>query len=386
MTILFLHSSSDLYGASRVLTDIVKVAAGERHRCLVILSEDGPLSTELRTFGAEVRIIRLGILRRKYFTPKGLINRIFFLVRAICKTSRLIRKEKVNLVYSNTTAVLAGAFAAKITGRKHVWHVHETLESPRMLVRFLGFMLRYFSHKAIMVSEATHKNWEKIRKFRKGQLCVIHNGINPKPYLNNRNGILRKDLGIGPEILLIGMVGRVHNGKGQDYFLKMARLIADRIKNVRFVMIGDAFPGYEYLYKKIDSQIHDLSLDDSVTRLGFRNDIPEILGDLDIFILPSTLPDSLPTTILEAMASAVPVVTTTNGGAKELVIHNANGFHIPIYDEAEAVTVMAPLLTDAGLRSTMGNNGRQRVIENFSPEAFRDKISLVISEFSQSAN
>ena len=76
MRILLLHSSSDLYGASKIFLQTVKILLKRGHHCIVVLSSDGYLVEELKSLGVQVEIINLGILRKKYFSPTGLLNRI----------------------------------------------------------------------------------------------------------------------------------------------------------------------------------------------------------------------------------------------------------------------------------------------------------------------
>ena len=76
MRILLLHSSSDVYGASKIFLQTVKVFQQQGHTCHVVVSNEGPLVEQLRKCGAHVQMINLGIIRRKYFTPMGIINRI----------------------------------------------------------------------------------------------------------------------------------------------------------------------------------------------------------------------------------------------------------------------------------------------------------------------
>ena len=106
MNILILHSSSDLYGASKILISTVQVFNKEGHEVLVVLTEDGPLVSELQRMGANVLFIHLGILRRKYKTPMGILNRLWVMRKAYFSIKQLIKQRNITLVYSNTTAVM----------------------------------------------------------------------------------------------------------------------------------------------------------------------------------------------------------------------------------------------------------------------------------------
>lgn len=375
MNILLLHGSSDLYGASKILLTTVRMLHKRGHRPIVALSENGPLVTRLEEAGAEICFVRLGILRRKYKSIKGIVNRFFVLGRAFLTLKRIIKEKNISLVYSNTTAVLAGAFAAKSTGVKHVWHVHEIIENPGWLYTILGKLLNHYSDTVIVVSVAVQKSWSRYVSAQK--LLLIYNGIPYDAYLQPDHS-LRNELGIDNQTVVIGMIGRVHYWKGQAYFLRIASHLSKQFVNLRFVMIGDAFPGYEYLYDEIKTLIAGENIGDTVTDLGYRTDIPRLLQGFDILVLPSILPDPFPTVVLEAMASAKPVAATAHGGALEMVDEGVTGVHIPVNQPEAAAEIIGRLIKDPSLRKKMGEAGRKKVLTNYSLEAFEHKMIKVL--------
>lgn len=375
MNILILHSSSDLYGASKILISTVQVFNKDGHEVLVVLTEDGPLVRELQQMGANVVFIRLGILRRKYKTPMGILNRLLVMRKAYFSIKQLIKQRNITLVYSNTTAVLIGAFVAKKLNIKHIWHVHEILENPKWLYLFLGVILNKFSTKVIVVSEAVKKSWVKYVPVKKLQL--IYSGIDYSPYfITSRK--LKTTLGIEDDVTVIGMIGRVHFWKGQDYFLRIAAELNKRISGIKFVLIGDAYPGNEFLYEKIDHLIKVGNLESVVIDLGYRSDVPELLQGFDIFILPSTLPDPFPTVLLEAMASAIPVVATRQGGAMEMIEENISGCLIELNAPFEASLQIENLIGNKTLRKQMGEAGRKKVLAAYSADAFEKKMLKIL--------
>ncbi len=378
--ILFLHSSSDLYGASKILYDTVKALQKRGFACMVCLSEEGMLADAFREMGVEVIIVNLAILRRKYYNPVGLTNRTYFLFSSLWKLGRIIRKHHIDLIYSNTTAVLIGAFAARLYRVKHLWHVHEILLQPAPLVKFIGRAIKNMADVCVVVSHEVEKHWNKVYPLHQAKMRVVHNGIDPAPFRTLGGPTLKSALGVAEDTVLIGMIGRVHYWKGQGYFLDLAHQISRKYPNVHFVMVGDAFPGYEYLYRQLEQQQSDLGITDRVTNLGFRKDIPYILSGLDLFILPSILPDPLPTVILEAMSAGKPVVATAHGGALEMVDNHITGVLIPWDDAAKAFAMMEPLIQNQRLREEMGIKGSERVQNLFSPAKFEVNLLRVIEQ------
>lgn len=375
MKILMLHGSSDLYGASKILLVTVQTLVNNGNQVTVILTESGPLAHLLTEAGASVLFIRLGILRRKYKSVAGLMNRIAVLRKAYLSICTLIRQQQFDVVYSNTTAVLAGAFAAKRTRTRHIWHIHEIIESPRWLYRFLGQTLNYYSDTVIAVSGAVAKSWSKY--VHKEKIICVYNGIDYSPFLE-ATGNFRAEIKAAESDVIIGMIGRVHPWKGQGYFLDIAAALKPKFENLHFVMAGDAFPGNEYLYTELAAKVGSYGLQKDVTDLGFRNDIPALLQGFDILILPSVLPDPFPTVILEAMASGKPVAATAHGGALEMIEDGISGFLIPVDDAAAAAVKLEPLIKDVSLRRQVGEAARVRVLKEFSRTAFENKMLKVL--------
>lgn len=370
MKILLLHSSSDVYGASKIFLGTVQLLKKRNHDVWVVLSEDGPLVKKLASAGATVLMVRLGILRRKYFNPRGIINRIATLLRARKQLQELIRKEKIELVYSNTTGVLAGAFAARNCGVRHIWHVHEIIENPFWLKQLLGHLMNRYAVGIIAVSEAVKQSWESVLPAER--ITVIQNGIDYSPYLEHEQ-TLTKELQLPTAAIVIGMVGRVHYWKGQSYFLKLAGQLHQKHPSLHFLLAGDAYPGYEYLYQEMQTQIETLQLSDVVHNLGFREDIPAVMQTIDLLLLPSQQPDPFPTVILEAMASAKPVIATHFGGAVEMIDAGITGDLMPADQVDTAVSVIESWLDKNRLQAA-GEAGRKRVLEKFSLEAWEHKM------------
>ena len=138
------------------------------------------------------------------------------------------------------------------------------------------------------------------------------------------------------------------------------------------------FDGFR-MFARLDQLKEAYQLQEVVTDLGYRTDIPDILQALDVFILPSIAPDPFPTVLLEAMASGKPVVASAHGGATEMIEPNQSGVLIPWNDAATAANMMMPLLNEASTRTAMGRGARNRVIKTFSKEAFRIALLKTLS-------
>ena len=371
MNVLFLHSTSDLYGSARIFFEVIKIYVAAGLKPVVIISREGPLADELREIDVCVKIQNLGVLRRKYNSPLGLINRVGRILKAYFFLNSLHRAYRFDLVYTNTLGVLVGAFWARRNQLPHIWHIHEVLEGPNLLVKLMTYLLDKSTPQPITVSKSVRDFWKQ--KLRIAQPQIIHNGI---PY----DGFLepfpnaRKELQIPKESLVITMIGRINPGKGQLFFLELAKRLCATYPQLKFVMVGDAYSGYEAIGDEIKEFIRASKLQDEVIDLGFQKDIPRVLAATDVFVLPSILPDSFPTVILEAMASGKPIVATRSGGASEMLVDGETGYLIPINDINQGVNALIKLILNSELREKFGKAGKDRVLKEFSLESFRVNI------------
>jgi len=371
--ILFLQSSSEQYGSGKIILQVLKLYRSEGLTPVVVLTGPGPLVEELKAEGFIVRIQNLGILRRKYVNPAGLLNRFRKNLKAYRFLDQLHSEFKFELVYSNTLAVILGAYWAKKNRLPHIWHIHEILPGPALLVKLLSKMIDSSTPRPIAVSEAVVNHWKA--KLRLAKPEVIHNGIPYDEFLKTYPAA-KSQLGLPVDKLIITMIGRINPGKGQLFFLEMASRISRTFPQCHFVLVGDPFPGYECIQEEIRFAIIEKGLSEKVIDLGFRTDVPKILAASDIFVLPSILPDSFPTVILEAMASGKPIVATRSGGASEMILEGETGFLIPIGDVEKGIEKFSKLIENEAMRLEMGKAGRSRVLKDYSFKAFEEKIRI----------
>jgi glycosyltransferase involved in cell wall biosynthesis len=375
MRILLLHSSSDLYGASRIFLQTVTLLRKHGHHCLVVLSNKGSLEQALESVGAEVYIVNLGIIRRKYFTISGLFNRLQKWRSASTFLNSLIHTHQIELVYSNTAAVLIGAWVARKNKIKHIWHIHEIIEQPKLLHQFLGWQMRKGADKLIVVSDAVAICW-KTALSEKTNLIRIYNGIEPINQLITVN--YRKQFNLPDVAVVLGFAGRIHVIKGQPYFLEIAKALKkiNNFSNLHFFIAGDPYPGQEYLLDQMFDLIRENQLEASVYYLVQVVQMSNFYADIDMLVVSSIQPDSLPTVILEAMQYGIPVVATAQGGALEMVQDNTTGIFIPLDDALVAAEKIQAILP-ASIRQQMGAAGQQRVATHFSQAAFEKNMLTV---------
>ena len=380
MRILLLHSSSDLYGASKIFLQTAQILKAQGHTCHVVVSSAGPLVDKLKQDNIPVIVINLGIIRRKYFTPLGILNRINKWSKANDLLNKYIQQNGIELVYANTTAVLLGAYLAHKNKIKHVWHVHEIIEKPKFLFLAIQWIMKRYTSTIICVSRAVQNHWSKNAPSLLSKMQVIYNGIGPVEKSTEAN--FRSQFQIPKDAIVIGMTGRVHYWKGQQYFLQIAEQLlkpsteSNQAKPLYFIITGDAFPGYEYLVAEMQNFIKKNNLGDRIFFTGFEHKMDKFYSSIDLLLLPSQLPDPLPTVVLEAMQYGIPVAATAQGGALEMVAENETGIFIPINNVQVAADKIFELI-HSNYRNNMRTNSIERVEKYFSASSFENQITTI---------
>jgi glycosyltransferase involved in cell wall biosynthesis len=341
------------------------------HRCHVVLSGEGPLTNKLKAAGIPFSLINLGVIRKKYYTISGIFNRLSKLTNASKQLQELVKAQQIDLIYSNTTAVWIGAWVARKMKVKHLWHVHEIIEKPLFLKRFIGYLLNKWADKSIVVSDAVLYHWQPM--VQKGKLIRIYNGIEFTPAPEGAREKFRRKHEIPQNVKLVGMAGRIHYWKGQMEFLQIANYLNKSRKSLHFVIAGDPYPGYEYLVDDMMNYIRENELENHVHYIGYCEDMPGFYAAIDSFMLPSTGPDPFPTVLLEAMHAGKPVVCTITGGAREIVEKNQTGTYISMQNIEQAAALTLPSL-DHRIAAQYSRNAVDRVNEYFTKEAYEKNI------------
>jgi glycosyltransferase involved in cell wall biosynthesis len=155
---------------------------------------------------------------------------------------------------------------------------------------------------------------------------------------------------------------RLNQLKGIGYFLEAAATVTRKFPDARFVIAGDGAHR-----ERLEEQARRLNLGERVLFIGFRRDIPDLLREAAVSVLPS-LSEGLSNTLLESMAAGVPVVGTLVGGNPEVIENGVSGLLVPPRDAAALAAAIGRLLEDNEFASRLGQEGRRRVAELFSVE------------------
>jgi L-malate glycosyltransferase len=164
------------------------------------------------------------------------------------------------------------------------------------------------------------------------------------------------------------VLSRLDRVKGIEYFLEAAAMVARRVPEARFLVVGDATKQVDGDYRKeLERRADRLGVGARIRFTGLRSDVPDILAEVAVSVLPS-LSEGLSNVLLESMAAGVPVVATTVGGNPEAVEDGVTGLLVPPRDPGALAQAICRFLDSPELASRFGQAGRERVLDRFSLE------------------
>jgi glycosyltransferase involved in cell wall biosynthesis len=195
-------------------------------------------------------------------------------------------------------------------------------------------------------------------------IAVMHNGIDATIWAPQQvRTTLRAELGLDHVCPVVGYVGRLAPEKDLDTWLRVAALLGQQYPEIHFVLIGDGQNGACLAH--LQQQAMALGIAARVHFLGYREQLLPAYAAFDVFFLSSRR-EGICNSLLEAMAMALPVVTTDAGGTRELVQDGKTGYILPLQDVQGLTHALARLVHDATLRRRMGHAGRERIEGEFS--------------------
>jgi glycosyltransferase involved in cell wall biosynthesis len=289
---------------------------------------------------------------------------------SLLKLYRLFRSWRPDIVETHTAkAGTLGRLAAALAGvptRVHVFHGHvlRGYFGPAKTRAFVEIerALARVSTRIITLGETQRQEILGFGIGRSDTVFSIPLGFELTPFMAGADGAaLRAEIGTSPTDTVLGIVGRLTAIKRLDIFLKAARLLMDQAPDVRFVVVGDG-----ELRAQLQEQARSLGLAERVHFLGWRShqQLPELYAGLDVVVNVSDN-EGMPVSLIEAMASNVPVVATAVGGTRDVVDDGRTGMLVPPGDAAAVAAACLRLIREPGLRLRLKEAAQSSVYPRF---------------------
>ena len=376
--ILFIHQSSELYGSDKTLLLLLTHLDRFLFNPIVVLPNEGPLKSELEKINIKVVIAPVLKLYRNMFSFKNMIQFYKDYKKAINILDTINKKYTIDVVYSNTLAVLLGMIYARKLQIKHIWHVHEIIVHPKSIANIFPKLLTRYADLVICNSYATQKNLTQRAPNLVNKSIVIHNGIDTnETSISYKN---KEDFGFSSSDVVITLVGRISRLKGHKWFLNTFIDYLDQLENINVLFVGSPVGGQEFYLKEVEEIISSNKLEKRIKIIPFTADLNAIWKNTDIAVMPSTEAESFGLVAAEAMLAQKPVIASNHGGLKEIVINNETGFLIEPNNEMELFNAILKLKSSPDLRIEMGESGRKRILSEFMLEKYIQKITDSIKQ------
>lgn len=377
--ILFVNNSADVYGASRCLVRLVRNLDVTKFEPLVLIPEHGPLEASLADAGVECIVFpHLSAITRDVFHSWRLLPFLFGIPLSILRLRGLIRRERIDLVHTNTGVMLAPGPAARLAGVPNVWHIRDYFQEFKSWWPLYAAYIRLFSQRILAVSTPVAEQFP-----RAAGVTVVHDGFELEEFPAPDAGAVAEfrqkyQLNGSP---IVGCVGRLKLvRKGQEFLIRAAGLLKQRGAPVNVLVVGAPFPGNESHLDRMREIARESGVEREVIFTGELPDPRPAYATMDIAVLPSAQPEPFGGVVMEAMCMSMPVVATNVGGSIEQVADGVTGFLVPPADPVALADKLERLVKDPALRQRFGAAGRSRIIERFTLQAMVAKIARVYDE------
>lgn len=308
------------------------------------------------------------------------INDLLALIRLYC----LFHKQRFDIVHTHTAkagalariaAYFAGVPAIIHTPHGHNFYGYFNAFVSRLIV-LIERVLAYITDRIMVLTELEKKDYLRYNVANEKKLILIYQGLELEEFkiVDSERAKLRENFGVGTEEKLVGFVGRLEQIKGLRYFIEAARIVLEKRKDTKFILLGEGG-----LRSSLETQIHSWGIEDKIIFAGWREDISEIFCILDILVLPS-LNEAVGIVLLEAQAQGVPVVASSVGGIPEIVRDKQTGILVSPRDVRGLTEAILTLLDNPDKAFALGLAAQVWVRDRYKAEKMVKEVSGMYAE------
>lgn len=370
--ILNIISDTNIGGAGRVILNYLNYTDRSQFETLVAVPRGSLLKQPLEQAGAKVYEVD-GMADRSYHKDD------------VKLLQTLIREVKPDLVH--THGALSGRIAAKRCHVPVVYSRHSAFPVPAKLRyppgRWVNKLVNeHYADRIIAVSPATRDNLTDGGISPK-KITVVMNGVAPVERTSpEERAQLRSQLNIPEGCVVFGILARIEDYKGHLYLVEAARLLKERgVTGFRVLIAGTgAFEG------QVAQAIEKDQVGDVVNMLGFRSDVAQLLGALDVQLNASYGTEATSLALLEGMSLGLPTVASDYGGNPWVIKDGEEGLLFPSRNAAALADAMERLIQDGALREAMGRRALERFQREFTGEVFARNTEKIYLDILKGAN
>jgi len=379
--ILFVSIANDMYGSSKVLLSLVlqmQKQSENYHPIVCLPLGEGPLKDIMSAEG--IQIIEMPAVKLTRTMLKSLS--FFGLLRDYFKAKKILKQKlngiEISCVQSNTLATMFGALYGVFHKPKHIVHVHEIMDRPKIASFFFKTVLQLFSNHIVYNSMATQGFYNGMSRKIEKKSTLILNGVDYNEVATSevRKMEIRKDLfQANDDQFLIGLIGRINRLKGHHLLLEAFQEISEKYPKAKLCFVGSTPPNQEFYLTNLQDEVKNLGLTGKVSFVDFQDNIYAVLESLDLVIVPSTEPESFGLIVVEAMLAKRAVIGSDIGGISTIIDHKETGVLFPPNDKLALATAISEIVEDREMKQNMEAKAYQKAVEVYSTTAMYEKFN-----------
>lgn len=351
-TVLHLNNSMAMGGIETMILDLARVARQTLFDASVCVFEaGGSLENQARQLGCTV----YHIPERKGFNPLAAFR--------LCK---LCREKRVDVLHSHNFAswLYAGLAVGLGAGVRHIHTEHSGVD-PSKRRFFLERRLAFQTEEIIAVSNGVKRYMVDHVGIPAGLVRMVYNGVDTARFTfdSHARSRIRSELSMSESAVVMGVVARLAPVKDHAFLLEAMQVLKEANSSAYLMIVGDGD-----LRSELEREVAALHLSDRTLFLGERQDIPDVMSAMDIYVLPSKS-EGMNLTLLEAMSIGLPVVARNVGGNSEIVCNEETGYLVSARDSKELAYALLRLAGNSRERERMGKAGKRRAHSLFNQTA-----------------
>ncbi len=376
MRVCFVSHTAARNGAELALLELLQGLHRLGVQCLVFVPKKGPLLEELDRLNIEWRLVSYPWWWK--LRGKSLPRRVFRTLHGAAAAVRIaivLRHWHCDVVVTNTVAVAAGAVAAWLARKPHLWHLHESAYRDTRITFDLGnrlsaSLIEGLSACIVPVSSAVASDYS--RYIKRDRMRVIYQSVTLRAEIEEA-----PDRNLGSTRFRCCIVGSIQPLKGQDEAIKALSELVRRGVDAHLLIVGD---GSKSFTASLNEQVRDYGLERRVTFTGYVKEPMRFMRIADVTLLCSAW-EAFGRVIVETMLAGKPIIATANsGGTAELIEEGKTGLLYERGNYIELADKIQYLYENPEVRSKLGQAGFTWVVGRFTQERYASEMLDLFTE------
>ena len=372
-----------MHGANKSLIDLIEGLKKYNIESIVFCPGFGQITQDLKDRNIKFKVIpfKNWMTRENNYSVlnsiKNLIINLIYIPNAVFEA----KKEKIDLIYTNSSCTPFGLFMSKIMNIPHFWHVREFGFNDFNLKYDLGRNFFNFclnkSDEVIAISKSIR--WEVLGRVNK-KVHIVHNGVLSLIKIKQLNKDKEKILKDKKDITFC-IIGQISAKKNQEDAINAIEILKYKYPDINLIVVGDYNNDYGY---KLIRMTSNLNIKKEVLFKGYRKNVFEFLLKSDVYLMCSKN-EAMGRVTAEAMAAGIPVIGFNNGGTVEIIQDGIDGL---LYkgDANELALKMEYLILNKEKRKEMGKNAILNAEKNFSIDLYAKNIFNILKKYNKNYN